>query len=60
MVAVEKILLLFKIKSLTLDLEIIYNNPVKEEIVYLAEEYKYSSAVDYTEGKGILDVEVIK
>jgi len=41
-------------------LEIIYNNPVKEEIVYLAEEYKYSSAVDYTEGKGILDVEVIK
>ena len=38
----------------------IHNNPVKEEFVYLPEEYKYSSAIDYAIGKGILKVEVIK
>ena len=36
------------------------NNPVKEEFVYLPKEYKYSSAIDYAGGKGILEVEVIK
>ena len=36
------------------------NNPVKEEFVYLPEEYKYSSAIDYAGGKGILDIDVIK
>jgi len=35
-------------------------NPVKEEFVYLPEEYKYSSAIDYAGGKGILKIEVIK
>ena len=41
-------------------LNYIHNNPVKEEIVNLPEEYKYSSAIDYSGGKGILKVEVIK
>ncbi len=41
-------------------LNYIHNNPVKEEFVYLPEDYKYSSAVDYAGGKGILVVEVIK
>ena len=41
-------------------LNYIHNNPVKEEFVYLPEDYKYSSAIDYAGGKGILVVEVIK
>jgi hypothetical protein len=32
----------------------------KEEFVYLPEEYKYSSVIDYVGRKGILVVEVIK
>ncbi|MDD3286942.1 MAG: hypothetical protein PHI14_05540 [Bacteroidales bacterium] len=41
-------------------LNYIHNKPVKEEFVYLPKEYKYSSAIDYAGGKGILVVEVIK
>ena len=41
-------------------LNYIHNNPAKEEIVNLPEEYKYSSAIDYSSGKGILKVEEIK
>ena len=41
-------------------LNYIHNKPVKEEFVYLPEEYEYSSEGYYAEGKGILDVEVIK
>jgi hypothetical protein len=41
-------------------LNYIHNKPVKEEFVYLPENYKYSSAIDYAGGKGILEVEVIK
>jgi len=41
-------------------LNYIHNNPVKEEFVYLPEEYRYSLAIDYASEKGILDVEVIK
>ena len=37
-------------------LNYIHNNPVKEEFVYLPEEYEYSSEGYYAEGKGILDV----
>lgn len=38
---------------------IIHNNSVKEEFVYFPEEYKYSSGVNYAEGKVILDDEII-
>jgi hypothetical protein len=36
-------------------LNYIHNNPVKEEFVNLPEDYKYSSAIDYAGGKGILN-----
>ncbi len=41
-------------------LNYIHNKPVKEEFVYLPENYKYSSVIDYAGGKGILVVEVIE
>jgi len=33
----------------------IHNNPVEEGLVFKAEEYQYSCAVDYAGGKGILN-----
>lgn len=33
----------------------IHNNPVKEGYVFRPEDYKYSSAVDYSDEKGLLD-----
>jgi REP element-mobilizing transposase RayT len=40
-------------------LNYIHENPVKAEIVNHAEDYRYSSAVDYAGGKGLLDIVVI-
>ena len=37
-------------------LNYIHQNPVKEGIVFRAEDYVYSSARDYAGGKGLLDV----
>ncbi len=37
-------------------LNYIHHNPVSEEIVMLAEDYKYSSAIDYADGKGELEI----
>ena len=37
----------------------IHMNPVRREIVSEPEHYKYSSAIDYAGGKGILDVVVV-
>jgi REP element-mobilizing transposase RayT len=37
-------------------LEYIHNNPVRAGIVEKPEDYKYSSAIDYADGKGLLDV----
>ncbi|MFV0500237.1 MAG: hypothetical protein ACK5MH_01425 [Bacteroidales bacterium] len=51
---------IYSIDYLQQKLNYIHNNPVKEEFVYLPEEYKYSSAIDYAGRKGILNVEVIK
>ncbi|MFV0500659.1 MAG: hypothetical protein ACK5MH_03580 [Bacteroidales bacterium] len=36
------------------------NRIIKEEFVYLPEDYQYNSAIDNARGKGILDVELIK
>jgi len=36
------------------------NRIIKEEFVYLPEDYKNSSAIDNAGGKRILDVELIK
>ena len=40
--------------------EYIHRNPVKVEIVNNAEDYRYSSAIDYAGGKGLLEVVVVK
>ena len=37
-------------------LNYIHQNPVEEEIVFRAEDYKYSSAIDYSGGKGVLSI----
>ena len=37
----------------------IHQNPVKAEIVNRAEDYRYSSAIDYAGGKGLLDVTLV-
>ena len=41
-------------------MDYIHNNPVKAEIVSNAGEYKYSSAIDYCGGKGLINVEIIE
>ncbi len=41
-------------------LRYIHNNPVEKGIVYEAEDYLYSSAIDYgTKRKGLLEIEFI-
>ncbi len=40
-------------------LNYIHENPVKAEIVNKAEEYRYSSAIDYAGGKGLINVLVV-
>ena len=37
-------------------LDYLHNNPVVEGFVFGAHEYKYSSANDYAEGKGLIDI----
>ena len=41
-------------------LNYIHNNPVKAEIVAEPHEYLYSSAIDYSGGKGLIDVVLIR
>jgi len=41
-------------------LEYIHQNPVEEGLVFRAEDYMYSSAVDYAGGKGLLDITLIE
>jgi lysophospholipid acyltransferase (LPLAT)-like uncharacterized protein len=40
-------------------LNYIHNNPVKAEFVNRPEDYRYSSAIDYAGGKGLLKVMVV-
>ena len=40
-------------------LNYIHENPVKTELVNRAEDYRYSSAIDYAGGTGLLKVEVV-
>ncbi len=40
-------------------LNYIHNNPVEEGIVFRAEQYVYSSAIDYAGEKGLLDIVLI-
>lgn len=41
-------------------IDYIHQNPVEEGLVFMAEDYVYSSAIDYAGENGILDVIVIK
>jgi REP element-mobilizing transposase RayT len=38
----------------------LHQNPVEEGLVFRAEDYVYSSAIDYAGGKGMLDIFVIE
>jgi len=40
-------------------LNYLHNNPVTAGIVYNSEDYVYSSAIDYTGGKGLIDLEML-
>ncbi len=46
-------------KMIDQKLEYIHNNPVKAMLVYNAEDYMFSSAIDYCEGKGLVDVTLL-
>lgn len=41
-------------------LDYIHQNPVEEGLVFKAEHYMYSSAVDYSGEKGMLDISIIE
>ncbi len=40
-------------------LEYLHNNPIKAGLVFEAEEYPYSSAIDYADGKGMLEITLL-
>jgi hypothetical protein len=41
-------------------LDYLHNNPVKKGIVELEENYVWSSAIDYSGGKGLVDISLIE
>jgi REP element-mobilizing transposase RayT len=51
---------LFSNKFIEQKLDYLHNNPVRAGIVNEPHEYKYSSAIDYAGGKGLLDVVLIQ
>jgi len=51
--------LIFSEDYLKQKLNYIHNNPIKAEFVNAPEEYRYSSAIDYAGGKGLLKIELI-
>lgn len=40
-------------------IDYVHNNPVEEGLVYKAEDYVYSSAIDYSGEKGLIDDVVV-
>ena len=50
---------IFSNKFIEQKIEYIHDNPVRAGIVAKPEEYRYSSAIDYAGGKGLIDVEII-
>jgi hypothetical protein len=38
----------------------LHDNPVEHGVVFRAEDYVFSSAIDYCGGKGLLDIEMIE
>ena len=51
--------LIYSNKFIEQKLEYIHNNPVRAGIVEKPEDYKYSSAIDYAGGKGLLNIEAL-
>lgn len=51
---------LWSSKVIDQKLDYIHQNPVEEGLVFKAEDYVYSSAIDYAGEKGLLDIVVIK
>jgi len=47
---------LYDAKTAQQKITYLHDNPVTEGIVYQPHEYKYSSAIDYAEGKGMVNV----
>ena len=52
--------ILFSSKFIEQKIDYIHNNPIRAGIVEKPEEYKYSSAIDYADGKGLLDIFTIQ
>ncbi len=50
---------LFDSKMIDQKLNYIHNNPVEEGFVFEPQEYKYSSAINYASGKGLIDVVLV-
>ncbi|WP_424964142.1 REP-associated tyrosine transposase [Ekhidna sp.] len=47
-------------KMMQQKLDYIHNNPLEEQIVNNPEDYRYSSAIDYSGGKGLIDIKFIE
>ena len=52
--------LLFSNNFIEQKLDYIHNNPVRAGLVNNPEDYKYSSAIDYADGKGLLELILIQ
>ncbi len=50
---------IFSQKFIEQKLEYIHDNPVRAGIVEKPEEHRYSSAIDYAGGKGLLEIEIV-
>jgi len=51
---------LYDAKTAQQKITYLHNNSVTEGIVYQPHEYKYSSAIDYAEGKGMVNVTLLQ
>jgi hypothetical protein len=38
----------------------LHNNPVEHGLVFRAEDYVFSSAIDYCDGKGLMDIDMVE
>ena len=51
---------MFNINVMQQKLDYLHNNPVEAGIVSNAEDYLYSSATDYSGGKGLININFIE
>ena len=55
----NKLIELWSYKVIQQKIDYVHNNPVEEGLVYKPEDYVYSSAIDYTDQKGLLNNVVV-